>query len=85
MAGWGLIYDKKTNPNYGLVRVNKMFDEFNLYYGWNLNTNEYEEKINYDYSLNNPDIVCLLKNKKDANEKIKNNNKLPKIRKLFRR
>lgn len=91
MAGWGLIYDRNSNPDYGLFRVKEMFCDFNSYYGWNLNTNVYESIVDVDYSLNNPEIVKLLEKKKYSNEKIEKDekrekkNKLPRIKKLFRR
>ena len=85
MAGWGLIYDRKTTPDYGLFRAKEMFKDFNLYYNWDLDADIYNSIMNYDYSLNNKDVIKLLEKKKYNNEKDKNKNKLHKIRKLFRR
>ena len=84
MAGWGLIYDKNSNPKFGLFRVNEMFREFNSCYGWRLNTNVYESIIEVDYSLKNPAILKLLEKKDKNNENYIKKNKLPKIKKLFR-
>ena len=87
MAGWGLIYNKNSNPENGLYRATKMIEEFNSYYGWNLNTSIYESIINMDYSLDNPEIVKLLEKRKSMSNKEvkKKKNKLPKIKRLFRR
>jgi len=82
MAGWGIIYDRNSNPYYGLYKVKKMFNDFNKYYGWNLNSNIYESIINIDYSVDNPYILKLLE---IENNNIQEKNKLPKIKKLFRR
>ena len=71
LAGWGLIYSKKTNPEYGLFRVDKMFDDFNKYYNWNLNTNIYKSILEYDYSFDNPDIIDLLNPRKYSQVKKK--------------
>lgn len=64
LAGWGLIYSKKTTPEYGLFRVKKMFDDFNKYYNWDLDTDMYKSILEYDYSMENTEIINLLNSRK---------------------
>lgn len=64
LAGWGLLYSKKTNPEYGFFRAEKLFRDFNNYYGWNLKTDMYKSILEYDYSFENPQVIDLLNSKK---------------------
>lgn len=82
MAGWGMIYFKKTMPEYGYFRVQKMFEDFNREFGLELNTNIYDVVMNADYSKNNPDTIKLLEQKKEQDDKEK---RFARIKKLFRR
>lgn len=83
MAGWGLIYDKKSNPRYGYYRTVKMFQEFNACFRWNLTTKVYDSVIEKDYSPDNEQIISLLEEKKK--EKERKNKEKKKKKTLFRR
>ena len=51
MAGWGLIYSKKTTPEYGYYRAKKLLSDFNSYYLWNLSPESiYLPTLKKDYS-----------------------------------
>ena len=82
MAGWGMIYSKNTVPEFGYFRAQKMFQEFNEQFNLNLDIHIYDAVMNYDYSLNNPEVVKLLEEKKSLEKKEKH---FSKIRKLFRK
>lgn len=86
MAGYEMIYSKKSLPKYGVARAEFMFYEFNRYFDWKLNTNMYDYIIMRDYSLTNPTNVQLLKHLRDKQKKSKkekNSKKKKKLRGLF--
>lgn len=85
-AGFGLIYDKNTKPEYGYFRAQRMFTDFSQYYGLELDIRVYDEVIKRYYSLNNPEIVSLLiEKKKLEKKKQEENKKKKKIRKRVKR
>lgn len=68
MAGWGLIYQKDTNPQYGYYRASKLLNDFNATYHWGLSPTIYQKVLTRNYSLDDPEISELLekiKKKKD--------------------
>ncbi len=50
MAGWGMIYHKNSNPEYGFYRACKLLDDFNSEYSWHLSSNIYAPVFERDYS-----------------------------------
>lgn len=63
-AGWGLIYYENTSPEFGFYRATRLLEDFNSCYGWNLSASIYKPILKKEYSLNNPEIVHVLKEKK---------------------
>lgn len=82
MAGWGMIYSKNTVPEFGYFRAKKMFQEFNEQFNLDLDIHIYDAVMNYDYSLNNPEVVKLLEKKQSSEKKEKH---FSRVRKLFRK
>ena len=82
MAGWGMIYSKKTIPEYGYFRAQKMFEEFNSEFGLGLEISVYDSIIHADYSDNNTEILNLLEEKINKEKKEK---RVSRVKKLFRR
>ena len=82
MAGWGMIYSKKTIPEYGYFRAQKMFEEFNNEFGLDLDISVYNAIMNTDYSDNNSEILRLLEEKRNKEKKKKH---VSLVKKLFRR
>ena len=88
LAGYKMIYAKNTTPNYGAVRVELMFRDFNQCFHWNLSVDMYQDIMERDYSLDNPLNVMLLHNlrenqKKETNKKGKKKTKKKKSRRFF--
>lgn len=73
MAGWGLIYYKRSNPEFGYYRAKRLLDDFNVFYSWNLPSDIYKEVFNRDYSPDNIENKKLIemKKKKHHNKKSK--------------
>lgn len=88
-AGWGLIYDKKSSPEYGYYRAKKLIEDFNKVYQLNLNTSSYQLVINRKYTPENEDIRdALLALKKDEEREKKEKTKrhqLARVRSFFRK
>jgi len=82
MAGWKLIYFKETLPEYGYFRVERMFEDFNKNFNFDLNINIYDCIMNANYSSDNPEIINLLNQKKERTIRVKRGTR---IKKLFRR
>lgn len=71
LAGFEMIYSKKSYPQIGFARAKLMFHEFNACFQWQLDTSIYEEIMNRDYSSNSPDIINLLKEQKERQKEHK--------------
>ena len=84
MAGWGLVYQKKSNPEFGYYRACQLLNDFNLKYNWNLPNNIYVPVFNRDYSPDNEKNKQLLDNHRKKLHS-KNEKKLKKMRFLFRK
>lgn len=69
MAGWGLIYYKDSNPEYGYYRAKRLLDDFNVFYSWNLPSDIYKEVFNRDYSPDNIENKKLIEMKKKKHHK----------------
>ena len=67
-AGWGLIYNKKSNPQYGYYRAEQLLNDFNSHFSWNLPTDIYKSIFEKDYSLNNEENRRLLEKKKKSHQ-----------------
>lgn len=65
LSGYEMIYAENSKPEYGMARVNLMFDDFNKLYGWNLNSKIYDSIFKRDYSMENDENVQLLKSLKE--------------------
>lgn len=63
MAGWGLIYNKNSNPEFGYYRATKLLNDFNSVYSWNLSSNVYLPVLKRDYSPNREENRKLLEKK----------------------
>lgn len=90
MAGFGLIYDKNTKPEYGYFRAKRMLADFSQHYGLNLDIRIYDDVMKRDYSSNNPEIISLLLEKKKIEKKKQEDTKKKKktrkrVRNLFQR
>ena len=70
-VGWGLIYHKGTTPEYGFYRASKLLQDFNNLFGWNLSPNIYKKVFDFDYSLDNPEVVKILHNKMKQKKEVK--------------
>ena len=71
-AGWGLIYDKKSNPENGYYRAVQLINDFNSYYQWNLSPESiYGPTLKKDYSPHNEENKTLLA--KDVNSSVNSN------------
>lgn len=81
-AGWGLIYEKKSNPQYGYYRAVKLMKDFNRFYGLDLDSSIYDSVLNRKYSLEDEEIRNELREKEELRRKQKK--KEPKVRKLAR-
>ena len=64
MAGWGLIYHKKSNPEFGYYRACQLLSDFNSEYSWHLPTDIYRPIFERDYSPHNIENIKLLEQKK---------------------
>lgn len=88
-AGWGLIYDKKSSPEYGYYRAKKLIEDFNKVYQLGLNTSSYQLVINRKYTPENEEIRdALLALKKDEERDKKEKTKrhqLARVRSFFRK
>lgn len=82
MAGWGLIYNKNSTPEYGYYRAEQLLNDFNSFYSWKLTPSVYLPVLKKDYSPHNEENIKLIeKNKKKHHDK----NKTSRIKKkLFR-
>lgn len=70
MAGWGLIYYRKSTPQYGYYRAVQLLKDFNSAYLWNLSPTIYQEVLNRDYSPDNEENIQLIEQKKkERNER----------------
>ncbi len=84
MAGWGLIYYRKSNPNFGYYRACQLLNDFNSFYSWNLTPIVYNSVLNRDYSLDNDENKKMLEKKRNKHIHEKNK-KIKKRRFLFHR
>ena len=83
MVGWGLIYYKKSNPDFGYYRACQLLNDFNSLYSWNLQPSVYMSVFERDYSPDNEENKKLIeKKKKKKDEKIQKK-KFARIRELF--
>ena len=80
-AGWGLIYDKKSTPEYGFYRAKQLLNDFNSYFSWNLPADIYRDVLEGDYSLENEENRKLIE--KHKHHKSKKHNKKKKRKHLF--
>lgn len=69
MAGLGLIYARNSKPNYGYYRADKLFHDFNDYFGWKLDVSVYDSIMEKNYSLDNDEIRNLLEKRKKEDYK----------------
>ena len=82
MAGWGLIYCKKSNPQYGYYRARQLLNDFNSEYYWNLSSDIYQKVFDRDYSPNIMDNKKLLEHKRNEKKKRKNHERKSFIQKI---
>lgn len=73
MAGWGLIYSRHSNPDFGYFRAIRMVIDFAIYTNYKIHGNFFNEIMFRDYSSDNPDIEILIekKNMKKPPHKVK--------------
>ena len=81
MAGWGMIYHKNSNPEYGFYRACKLLDDFNSEYSWHLSSNIYAPVFERDYSPNLEANKKLLEKHKKKHDKL--HKKKKKRKRLF--
>lgn len=85
-AGWGLIYDKKSSPEYGYYRAKKLLDDFNTAYHWNLKSTIYQPILMKKYTLEDDEIRQLLNKKEKEKKKTEiKKRKLSRIGSFFKR
>ena len=77
MAGWGLIYSKKTSLEYGYYRASQLLQDFNSFYSWNLIPDAiYLPTLEKDYSPDNEENKKLIeKKRRHSDKKIKKRRK----------
>lgn len=81
-AGWGLIYHEESNPWYGYYRASKLMEDFNKFYGLDLDSSIYDSVLNRRYSLDDEEIRNELREKEELRRQEKKTE--PKRRKLAR-
>lgn len=69
MAGCGLIYSKGNNPFYGYYRAEKLFQDCNTFFNWDLSVKVYDPIMEWDYSPSNQKNIQLLAKQKKKKEK----------------
>ena len=82
MAGWGMIYNKESNPKYGYYRASELFRDFNSFYSWNLTPSIYLPTLKKDYSPSNEENIQLIEKKKRHQ---RNSHEKKKKKSLFRK